>query len=324
MAHPSISIIVPVYNVEAYIERCIRSVMNQTYDGALECLLVNDCGTDNSMLIVRTLVAEYDGAIAFHEVPHLNNRGLSAARNTGINAATGDYLFFLDSDDAIPSDCLEKLARPVIEDPTVEMVMGNREIISDGSPSSPETVKLCEADLDSSDMVRDYFLTRWLSVAAWNKLVRKDFLIKNDLYFQEGLLHEDLLWTHYVMKHLCHLYLIPDDTYVVYRRPQSITTGISEEERARHRGLIYEEIAKGFSAGEEAREAAHYLLDFCAFFCRYPKIPSYQRAAPLFRLALSDGYHTKKKVLLSLLMLFLRTAPGRWLVSFALKVKHCF
>ena len=86
-----VSIIVPVYNVAHYIEDCLRSVMRQTYKGSMECLVVDDCGTDDSMSIVERMIAEYDGPIQFKILRHEHNRGLSAARNTGTMQATGDY-----------------------------------------------------------------------------------------------------------------------------------------------------------------------------------------------------------------------------------------
>ncbi|MBO6252520.1 MAG: glycosyltransferase family 2 protein, partial [Bacteroidaceae bacterium] len=125
MAAPSVSIIVPVYNVQPYVEDCIRSVMRQTYDGRMECIVVDDCGTDDSIAIVEKVVADYDGPITFKILHHTHNRGLSAARNTGIDASTGDYLFFLDSDDEITNDCIKKLSAVLEKDGEIEIVQGN-------------------------------------------------------------------------------------------------------------------------------------------------------------------------------------------------------
>ena len=75
--------------------------MRQTYQGAMECLIVDDCGTDDSMAIAERTIATYEGPIVFQVLHHERNRGLSAARNTGTLAAKGDYLYYLDSDDEI-------------------------------------------------------------------------------------------------------------------------------------------------------------------------------------------------------------------------------
>ena len=104
-----ISIIIPVYNVELYVEECLQSVANQTMTEGIECIIVDDRGQDNSMDIVRHFVDDYQGAISFHILKHEKNGGLSAARNTGIEAATGEYVYFLDSDDYLVPSAIETL-----------------------------------------------------------------------------------------------------------------------------------------------------------------------------------------------------------------------
>ena len=276
MNAPLISIIIPVYNVEPYIERCLVSVMNQTYCGAIECIIIDECGEDNSLAVTERLITDYKGPISFRILHHTHNRGLSAARNTGIDAATADYLFFLDSDDALPPNSLALLATPIQNDPTIEMVTGNR--TRDPAGSRPELI-MSEADFASLKDVRNYYINHFFTRAAWSKLIRKNFLKRHNLYFKEGLLHEDILWTHYVMQHLCHLYLIPDITYHVFGSPYSITRGLSPDERAPHLGSIYEEIAQNLTAGDEAEEAAsylHYLTMFYYLLSHYPNIPSFK------------------------------------------------
>ena len=80
-----VSIIIPVYNVSAYIERCVKSVMSQTYSGDIECILVNDATPDDSIAIAEHLIADYNGPFQFLILSHDHNRGQSAARNTGID-----------------------------------------------------------------------------------------------------------------------------------------------------------------------------------------------------------------------------------------------
>ena len=93
----SISIIIPIYNVEKYIERCILSVMRrQDFDGDLECILVDDCTPDKSMQIAKSLIDSYQGPVKFRIMRNSENQGLSCSRNNGLNCAKGDYVFFLD------------------------------------------------------------------------------------------------------------------------------------------------------------------------------------------------------------------------------------
>ena len=118
-----VSIIIPVYKVEPYIERCVQSVMAQTYTD-IECILVDDCSPDQSIAICERMLIEYHGPITFQILHHEQNRGLSAARNTGTNAANSDYIFYLDSDDEITHDCISLLVKETERHPGVELVQG--------------------------------------------------------------------------------------------------------------------------------------------------------------------------------------------------------
>lgn len=107
MSGPLVSIVVPVYNVESYIEECLQSVCSQTYEN-LEIICVDDVGNDRSMDVVRSFAVK-DCRIKIIE--HDNNKGLVEARNTGLEHVSGDYVFFLDSDDWLSIDAIEKFVR---------------------------------------------------------------------------------------------------------------------------------------------------------------------------------------------------------------------
>ena len=95
-----VSIIIPIYNVEKYVAECINSVISQTYDHSkIECIIVDDCTPDNSMVIVNEIIRKYNGEMTFVICRHEHNQGVSAVRNTGIEVATGEYIYFIDSDD---------------------------------------------------------------------------------------------------------------------------------------------------------------------------------------------------------------------------------
>lgn len=104
-----VSIIVPIYNVEKYIEKCINSILNQTYRN-LEIILVNDCSTDNSEKVLKEIIKADNRCIYIEKK---ENGGLAAARNTGIKKATGDYLVFVDSDDWISEEYVQKLLKAI-------------------------------------------------------------------------------------------------------------------------------------------------------------------------------------------------------------------
>ena len=113
MSKPLISILVPVYNVNLYIERCARSLFEQTYKN-IEFIFVNDCTPDNSIDILKTIITSYPEVYdKVKIINHINNKGLSYARNTALQNATGEYIIHIDSDDFIDRNCIKELADKV-------------------------------------------------------------------------------------------------------------------------------------------------------------------------------------------------------------------
>jgi glycosyltransferase involved in cell wall biosynthesis len=225
MNQPSVSIIVPVYNVGPYVEDCIHSVMRQTYNGRMECIVVDDCGTDDSMVIVERVIKDYNGPITFKILHHTHNRGLSAARNTGMDAATGDYLFFLDSDDELTDDCLEKQVS-TLHSEWYDIVVGNVECY-DILPDKRKRIFNLEFNIENDVILRSPevidSIIKWRNVTAWNRLFRASFIKSSGLRFKEGMLHEDNLWSLQVACLASSLYLLNQFTYRYKRREGSIT-----------------------------------------------------------------------------------------------------
>lgn len=217
-----VSIIIPVYNVSDYVERCIISVINQTYTD-LECIIVDDCTPDDSIEKCERIIAEYKGPIRFKILHHEHNRGLSAARNTGTFAATGNYIFYLDSDDWIGTDCLHKLTDVVKLDATIEMVMGG--IIRVGDETQWNS--FLSKGIYTSNII-EYACQYKIYTMAWNKLINREFIFHNNLFFKEGLLHEDILWNIQVACFLKKMASIEDKTYFYRIRNNSIQTNNSK------------------------------------------------------------------------------------------------
>lgn len=221
-----ISIIVPVYNVEQYVNECFDSIAVQTYKGEIECIFVDDCGQDDSVAVLENLIADYHGAIKFCIVHHEHNKGLSGARNTGIRHAQGDYLYFIDSDDSITSDCIEKLVALAEKYPQVDIVQGS-------TKSKLEWLQLANKNFpefsDNFKWIRRTMLLRYsIPMTAWNKLVRKDLIVKNGLYFEEGLIHEDEIWNFMLAKYVHSIAFCCDITYI-YRENMDGIMGQSKE-----------------------------------------------------------------------------------------------
>ena len=128
--NPLVSIIIPIYNVEKYIRHCILSVLSQDFDHSLvELILINDCTQDNSMEIVKNIIDKYQiengGGMSIKILSHSKNRGLSASRNTGLSNASGEFVFFVDSDDYLFSGSIKNHLKYHNQYPEVDLNIGN-------------------------------------------------------------------------------------------------------------------------------------------------------------------------------------------------------
>lgn len=221
-----ISIIVPIYNVQDYIERCLDSIICQECnDYALECIIVDDCSPDGSIRIVKRKLDDYNGKIDFKIINHQTNEGLSAARNTGIRSSRGDFVFFMDSDDRLESGALKTLVDSLnSEDKNsqVDVVMGNSFLCKNGKQAMAfETEEPVLYD-NSDETALKNLLNRNILHTAWNKLIRLDFLLKYNIFFDKGIIDEDLLWSYYVFLYARSVMVVPRVTYIYEDNPNSI------------------------------------------------------------------------------------------------------
>lgn len=244
---PKVSVIIPIYNVENYIRECIESVMNQTLSEGIECILVDDRGNDSSMEIARDCMAGYNGPIEFRCIVRDSNGGLSAARNTGIRNAGGKYVYFLDSDDILTSECLALLVEKANLYPSADIICGNFQTFPEKDVHkvlSLQGKNFPDSSFDKS-WIRSVFLSTY-PVTAWNKLIRKDFITSNNLYFREGILHEDNHWQAQAYHYVSGLAFVNTVTYLYRMRPGSITMseGVEERRLANYKMIFIEMFAK--------------------------------------------------------------------------------
>lgn len=242
----SVSIIVPVYNVENYIKDCFQSIVNQTYSGPMESLFIDDCGTDNSIEVLKGLMAEYDGPINMRLLHHDKNRGLSAARNTGISYSQGEYIFFLDSDDQLYPGSIAGLARAAIDEELPDLILGSYQV------NIPDHVinryKYKYEVLDNHLQIVKAFLKGDLYCMAPNKLIRHDFISKNQLDFKEGIIHEDNLWS-FQSYHLAQTVVTtPETTYYYMIHDESIMSSTDSEKRLLSCKVIYDEVVNDINS----------------------------------------------------------------------------
>ena len=222
MVLPKVSIIIPVYNVEPYIAGCLQSVMNQTYQGPLECIVVDDCGTDRSMEIVARMIAGYDGPIEFKVFHQEQNLGISVARNIGIDASSGEYVFFLDSDDLISEDCIGYLVSLTVGK-SFEMIAGGNDVfrgeyVEKGKENETAVVEKISGQEFLLNWIRYYSSV----ISAWNKLYLKKHLQKKNVRFKSIPLSEDVLFNFELFYKPSTIYVSNHLTYHYRRREGSI------------------------------------------------------------------------------------------------------
>ncbi len=189
-----ISVIIPVYNVEEYLRECLDSVLGQTY-GNFEIILVNDGSTDSS----GTICDEYLEKDERISVVHQKNGGLSAARNTGLFEANGDYVYFLDSDDYILPETLEKLYE-IAERDNSDFVFFDAFSFADGDfKVSQNYIRKNSYDTcGGMEMLEKLWNNGDYHSAVPLLLLKKSFLEDNKLIFINGILYEDMVYTYQV------------------------------------------------------------------------------------------------------------------------------
>lgn len=188
MQGQKISVIVPVYKVEAYLDRCVRSIAEQSFKN-LEIILVDDGSPDGCPALCDAW-AERDSRV---RVVHQQNGGLSAARNAGMAVATGELMGFVDSDDWIAPDMYAQLYSLLEEDGSDIAACGVEMVWEDGSPSRCLT-KPGRRVLDREEAMRAIIEESWLKQPVWYKLYRTALI--RDLAFPVGKYHEDVFWSY--------------------------------------------------------------------------------------------------------------------------------
>lgn len=281
-----VSVIIPVYNVAPYVKECLESVMRQTFSGMMECIIVDDCGTDNSVDIIEEMITTYTGIIKFLIIHHEHNRGVSAARNTGLDNATGEYVFFLDCDDVISDDCIELLYNKATDDSECIMVQAGIDTIPPDAPNPFKKTYKQNCAVTNNDVRKCYYELRNMLESVWNNLIKRRFLIDNSIYFKEGRLAEDMLWMFSLLKHVHNVRFINDITYHYRKRENSISNNLDYMSRTRFMESIgdnYYDILLSMTPNKEKQELNYLISSFSYYYVRFVKeITVYEKDYHLF------------------------------------------
>lgn len=205
---PLVSIIIPVYGVEKWIEKCLNSALSQDYDN-IEIIIVNDNTKDNSLFIIKNLLTQYKGRKKVNLISHSKNMGLAKARETGIKAASGDYIFHLDADDWIEADCISLLISHLNLNPKLDIITGNFINIY---PDRNIINKLCFKSIPKDPIdISKLMMERSMFWNIWNRLIRKD--LYNNIVIPDINNGEDYITTIRLMYKAKEVLYIPNLTY---------------------------------------------------------------------------------------------------------------
>lgn len=204
-----VSIIVPVYNTEKYLRQCLDSIFSQSVQD-FEVIMVNDCSTDNSGVIIEEYVKRYpDKAIG---ITHQKNQGLSATRNTALKYTKGKYIVFIDSDDYIAKDYVNRLYEKAEKFSSDMVICSYTKIADDGSWE-----KKMEANFIENGM-------RIPSYVSWNRIISRKLLESCDFHFEEGAICEDIPAILRLEAIAENIQVIEEYGYYYRTNPKSITS----------------------------------------------------------------------------------------------------
>lgn len=262
--NPLISVIIPVYKVEAYLHQCVESVLNQIYQN-LEIILVDDGSPDNC----PTICDEFTYKDNRVKVIHKKNGGASDARNFGLKASNGEYILFLDSDDYwVDTNLVNKLIETVNKNKRVDIIFFGRLTFYENNPTKiikDKEFDLKKIDNKSKTEVLSYFIGdgRFI-ISAYQRLIRKSILIENAIFFEKGLVGEDIDWNFKLMLSAKHFFAI-NNLYYAYRVREGSVTATFGYKNAKDLLHIITKWANYFSLNNIDGRQKYLLLGYCAY-----------------------------------------------------------
>lgn len=217
-----ISVVIPIYNMEEYLPHCLDSLSEQSFPGRLEVILINDGSTDSSPAICESFRQQHSNVILIHQ----ENKGLSEARNIGVLAATGDWVYFLDSDDRLAPDALQTLL-DYAETNACDMVIGSFYYAYDSYLLYDDRwFKNKEPFvLTREEAMRELILQHYFKNFAWGKLYRTEIVKKHA--FRPGVHFEDSFWQHLIVNDSSSIGVVPVPLYYYRQRTDGISGSFS-------------------------------------------------------------------------------------------------
>lgn len=253
---PLISVIVPVYKVEAYLDRCVQSIVDQTYHN-LEVILVDDGSPDNCPAMCDAW-AEKDSRI---KVIHKENGGLSDARNAGMAVATGELMGFVDSDDWISPETYQLLYERMAVDGSDIVACGVEMVWEDDMPSRMLT-RPGYCVLDAQEAMQAIIEESWLKQPVWYKLYKTKLI--QDVLFPVGKYHEDVFWSYQAVGKACKVSVFDTPCYHYVQRESSI---MGEEYSLKRLDALEAKLMRNQYIEEHYPEITNHAKCDVSFFC---------------------------------------------------------
>ena len=254
-----VTVIIPVYNVESYLAKCLDSVVNQTYQN-LQIILVNDGTKDNSLEICEQY-AHSDSRIT---IINKENGGLSSARNKGLEYAEGVYCYFLDSDDYIELDLIEKAARKMTEENADMVIFGMKRFREDSDETESfelgdRTYMLSSPKQRFEFIAREYYQYN-VAYEVWNKLYKLDIIKKNNMKFEDNniIFSEDVCFLSYYLFHVNKIVTMHETFYHYLIRGSSLTGVGYREPKVRQFHLLLNYV---YQYSQQYDDDAHYVTN---------------------------------------------------------------
>ncbi len=238
MRNPLVSINIPVFKCEDFIERCLESVKNQTYKN-IEIILVNDCTPDNSLNLIEHFIHN-NPSIKIKLIHHKENKGLSVVRNTGIHHSTGEYLFFLDSDDDITSDCITLLVEN-LNKTNCQLIIGQNRWINTFNHTTKDfgfPTRSTKKIYTCNEQIFKAYCEGMFPITSWNKLINREFIMHHKIFFIPGLYAQDELWFFHLMEKIESLSIIDDITYNYYLHSNSVIFNRTKKNSENHQTIL--------------------------------------------------------------------------------------
>ena len=259
--NPKMSVIIPVYNVELWLRKCINSLLNQTYSN-IEIILIDDGSTDKS----DEICDEYLKKDTRIKVMHIRNGGQSIARNKGLDISQGEYVLFVDSDDYLcDREIIEKFIN-ILNSNKCNFIYTSYCRFNDGNEDEITEIlpiNLTNKDIENKlgkDILADLINKNSFHHAPYLKVCRRDFILNNNLYFREGYYHEDVEWSFKVFYYAKKVIIYNEPWYMRRMRENSTITSRDEKSICKKlcdRLIIANELIKFF----EERNVSKVIID---------------------------------------------------------------